>query len=120
MVSEQVPVTVYKPQFSQVPYNYEVVVCHPEQRTVTHQIPRPVYETRTREVTCVVPVPKQVERQVPHTTLRPVMENKIVNYTELVPERVERQVQVPVCTLVPKQVTYAVPPPCGPGMACGW
>jgi len=43
--------------------------------------------------------------------------DKVVNYTVMVPQRIERQVTVPVCTMVPKQVTYAVPPPCG---GCGW
>lgn len=119
-VEEQVPVTVYKQQYVQEPYTYQVVTCRPEQRTVTEQVARPVYETKTREVTCLVPVPKQVERQIPRTSVRPVMENRVVNYTAVVPERIERQVQVPVCTLVPKQVSYTVPPPCAPGGACGW
>jgi hypothetical protein len=118
IVTEQVPITVYKPHFVQEQFNYNVVACHPEQRTITRQIAKPVYETRNREVSYVVPVPKQVQRQVPKTTLRPVVENKTVNYTVMVPQRVERQVTVPVCTMVPKQVSYTVPS-C-PGGACGW
>lgn len=120
VVTEQVPVTVFRPQYSQEPYTYQVVTCRPEQRTITQQVAKPVYETKTREVTCLVPVPKQVQRQIPQTTFRPVTENRVVNYTVMVPHRVERQVQVPVCTLVAKQVTYVVPPPCGPCAACGW
>jgi YTV protein len=116
IVTEQVPVTVYKPQFVEEQFNYQVVVCHPEQRTITEQIAKPVYETQNREVSYVVPVAKQVERQIPQTTFRPVTENKVVNYTVMIPQRIERQVTVPVCTMVPKQVTYAVPQ-CG---ACGW
>jgi hypothetical protein len=118
IVTEQVPVTVYKPQYTQEQYSYNVVVCRPEQRTISEQVAKPVYETRTREVSYVVPVAKQIERQVPRTTLRPVTENKVVNYTVMVPHRVDRQVTVPVCTMVAKQVTYAVQP-CHDG-ACGW
>jgi hypothetical protein len=114
MVTEQVPVTVYKPQMSQEPYTYTVVVCRPEQRAITDRIAKPVYETKTREVNYYVPVAKQVERQVPQTTFRQVTEDKVVNYTVMVPQRIDRQVTVPVCTMVPKQVTYTVPP-CGPG-----
>src|SRR4029079_18387222 len=117
VVTEQVPITVYKPQFVQESYTYPVVTCRAEQRTISEQIAKPVYETQTREVSYVVPVAKQVERQVPQTTFRQVTENKVVNYTVMVPQRVERQVTVPVCTMVPRQVTYAVPPPCG---GCGW
>ena len=116
-VTEQVSVAVCKPHFVEEPYTYQIVVCQPEQRTVNVQVAKPVYETKTREVTCLVPVAKQVERQVPQTTFRPVTESRVVSYTVMVPQRVERQVQVPVCTLVPKQVSYAVPPACG---RCGW
>lgn len=118
-VTEQVPVTVYKPHFEQVPYSYPVTVCHPETRTITEQVAKPVYETQMREVSCLVPVTKQVERQVPQTTMRPVVENRTVNYTVMVPQRIDRQVTVPVCTLVPKQVSYTVQP-CAPCQACGW
>jgi len=119
MVTEQVPVTVYKPQYSQEPYEYQVVVCRPELQTVNVQVQKPVYETQSREVSFYVPVPKQIERQVPRTTLREVVEDRVVNYTVMVPHQVERQVTVPVCTMVPKQVTYVVPS-CGPCGGCGW
>jgi YTV len=119
IVTEQVPVTVYKPHYTQEQFSYNVVVCRPEQRTITQQVAKPVYETRTREVSFTVPVAKQIERQIPKTVMRPVMETKAVNYTVMVPHRVERQVTVPVCTMVPKQVTYTVHP-CPPCDACGW
>jgi len=118
MVTEQVAVTVYKPQFIEEAFEYQEVVCRPELRTINEQIAKPVYETQTREVSYFVPVCKQVERQIPRTTFRPVTEERVVNYTVMVPERVERQVQVPVCTLVAKQVTYSVPA-CG-SCGCGW
>jgi hypothetical protein len=110
VVTEQVPVTVWKPQFVKEPYTYTDIVCRPETREVTERIPKPVYEAKSREVAYVVPVPKQVERRVPRTTFRQVTEEKVVNNTVMVPHRVERQVQVPVCTMVPKQISYTVPP----------
>jgi hypothetical protein len=116
VVTEQVQVTVFKPQFVEEPYSYEAVVCRPETRNITERIPKPVYETKTREMSYVVGVPKQVEKQVPQTTFRPVLEEKVVNYTELVPVRVERQVTVAVCTMVPKKITCTVP---GCGNGCG-
>ncbi len=116
MVTQQVAVTVHRPQYSQEPYEYQVTVCRPETQTVNVQVAKPVYETQSREVAFYVPVPKQIERQVPRTTLRQVIEDKVVNYTVMVPHQVERQVTIPVCTLVPKQVTYTIAP-CNP---CGW
>jgi hypothetical protein len=119
MVTEQVPVTVYKPQYSQEPYDYQVLTHRPETQTVNMQVPKPVYETQSREVSFYVPVAKQFERQVPRTTLRQVVEDRVVDYTVMVPHQVERQVTVPVCTMVPKQVTYTVPT-CAPCGGCGW
>jgi hypothetical protein len=109
VVTEQVPVTIYKPQYVDEPYQYDEIVCRPEVRNVTVQIPKPVYEVKSRQMTCVVPVCKQVTAQVPVTTLRTVIEPKVVNYTALVPVPVTKQVQVPVCTLVPKTVQCLVP-----------
>jgi hypothetical protein len=117
VITEQVPVTVLKPQMVEVPFTYPETVCRPETRTVTERIPRPVFETRTREVPFTVPVPRQVEKQVPVTTFRQVVEEKVVPYTEMVPVTVERTVRIPVCTMVPKTISYTLPvcEPCGPG-----
>ena len=112
IVSEQVPVTVYKPNFVEVPYQYEQIVCRPEVRNVTVQVPRPVYENKTRQVSCLVPTFQQVQAQVPRTTFKTVVEPKVVNYTAMVPVPVTKQVTVPVCTLVPKTITCAVCPGC--------
>ena len=62
IVTEQVPVTVYKPQFVQEQFQYQVSVCRPQQQTINEQIAKPVYETQTREVSYFVPVAKQVEQ----------------------------------------------------------
>jgi hypothetical protein len=112
IVTEQVPVTIYQPRFVEEPYQYDEIVCRPEVRNVTMQIPKPVYEAKTREVSCAVPVCRQVPVQVPVTTYRKVAEPKVVNYTALVPVPVTKQVQVPVCTLVPKTVTCLAPGGC--------
>ena len=97
IVTEQVPVTVLKPQFVEEPFQYDHIVCRPEVRHVTQRIPRPVYEPRSREVSCVVPVCKLVEQQVPVTTYRTVVEPKVVNYTAMVAVPVTREVVVPCC-----------------------
>jgi hypothetical protein len=113
IVTEQVPVTVWKPQFVQEPYQYEAIVCKPVVRNVVARVPRPIFEPKTREVSCVVPVCRLVEQQVPCTSYRTVVEPKVINYTAMVPVPVTRQVTVPVCTLVPKTITYAIGG-CGP------
>jgi hypothetical protein len=111
IVTEQVPVTVWKPQFVQEPYQYEEIVCKPVVRNVVARVPRPVFEPKTREVSCIVPVCRLVQQEVPCTSYRAVVEPKVVNYTAMVSVPVTRQVTVPVCTLVPKTVTCVV---CGP------
>ncbi len=95
IVTEQVPVTVLKPQFVQEPFQYDHIVCRPEVRHVTQRIPRPIYEAESRQVSCVVPVCKQVEQQVSVTTYRTVVEPKVVSYTAMVAVPVTRQVLVP-------------------------
>jgi len=107
-VTRQVPVTVSRPEYVEVPYEYPVTVCQPETRTIARRIPKPTYETKTREVHFTVPVTSYVQRQMPHTVCRPVTEEKLVNYIEMVPETVERLIAVPVCTLVPQTVTCTV------------
>jgi hypothetical protein len=109
IVTEQVPVTVWKPNFVEEPFQYEEIVCKPEIRNVTVQIPKPVYETKARQVSCMVPVCRTVEAQVPRTTYRKVMEPKVVNYMAMVQVPVTKQVQVPVCTMVPQTVQCLVP-----------
>ena len=39
IVTEQVPVTVYKPQFVEETFPYQVVTCRPEQRTIRSRSP---------------------------------------------------------------------------------
>jgi hypothetical protein len=112
LVTEQVACTVFKPQLFQEPCTVETMVCRPEQRQFTERVAKPVYETVTRNVSCMVAVPKVVEKQVARTTYRPVVEKKLVNVTEMVPTRVERQVTVPVCTMVAKVVACKG--------CCGW
>ena len=117
VVTEQVPVTVWKAQMVEEPYTYQVVTCRPEARQVTRRVAKPVYETMTRNVTHTVAVPKIVERQVPQTSFRCVVEQKVVNYTAMVATRAQKQVTVPVCTMVPKTVSYV--PTCGGCGGCG-
>lgn len=117
IVTRQVPVAVTRPEYVEVPFEYPVIVCRPEERVITRHIPRQTYETKTRDVHYLVAVTHYVEKQFPKTVFRPVTQEKIVSYTEFVPEQVERLVTVPVCTMVPKTVTYTLG--CGHCAACG-
>jgi hypothetical protein len=107
-VTREVPVTVCRPEYVEVPYEYPVTVFHPEERNVSRRVPRPTYENKTRVINYTVPVTDYVEREFPKTVFRPVTEEKLVSYTEMVSETIERQVTVPVCTMVPKTISYTV------------
>lgn len=112
VVKRQVPCTVMKPHYVEEPYEYTVCVMRPVTKTCTINVPHHDYETKTRQVTCMVPVPKQVKRMVDVVTYKHVPEKKTEHYTELVPYTVEKEVVVPVCKMVPKKITCKVPVPC--------
>jgi hypothetical protein len=112
VVTRQVPVTVMQPNYVEEPYEYMVCVMRPEQRTCKVRVPEHHFETKTREVTCMVPEPKQVKRMVDVVTYKHVPEKKVEHYTELVPYTVKKDIYVPVCKMVPKTITCQVPVPC--------
>ena len=118
VIKRQVPVTTWRPQYTQVPYEYPVHLTRLEARPITRTVPRPRYERKEREVHYTVCVTTYEEREVPFTVCRPVVEERVVHYTELVRTPVAREVRVPVCTMVPKTITYTIQPcysctPCG-------
>ncbi len=119
VVKRQVPVTTWRPETTQVPFEYPVHLTRLESRPTTRTLARPRYETKEREIHYTVPVTTYVEREVPHTVCRPVTEERVVHYTECVRTPVEREVRVPVCTLVPKTITYTIWP-CDTCPACGY
>jgi hypothetical protein len=108
IIKKQVPRTVYRPEYSQVPYEYPVTLTRYESRPITRTIPRPRYETKHREIHFTVPVTNYVEREVPYTVCRPVVDYQVVNYTEIVRTPTTREITVPVCTMVPKTITYTI------------
>ncbi len=110
VIKKQVPVVHYRPEYTQVPYEYPVHLTRLESRPITRTVARPRYETKEREIHYTVPVTTYVEREVPRTVCRPVVEEKVVHYTDYVRTPVERQVTVPVCTMVPKTITYTIWP----------
>jgi hypothetical protein len=112
IVTREVPITVMKPNYVEEPYVYSVTVMRPVQRTHVVRVPHHTFETKTREVTCLVPAPRQVKRTVNVVTYRMEPQQRIEHYVEMVPETVDRDIYVPICTLVPKQITCVVPAPC--------
>ena len=136
IVQEQVPVTYYKTQVVQKPYEYIATVCRPETRTRqvrvcdyrseqrtrtvkvceyrverrTQTVPVCHYETqqRSRQVQYTVCVPQQRTRTYNITTYRQIPEQVTQNYRVCVPRQVQREVQVPVCRMMPKTITVPV------------
>ncbi|MEQ8790561.1 MAG: hypothetical protein RIC55_29965 [Pirellulaceae bacterium] len=116
MVTTHVPCTVMKPDYVEEPYSYSVCVMRPVTKTCKVRVPEYNYETKTRQVTCMVPVPKQVTRMVDVVTYNHVPEKKTEHYTEMVPYTVDKEIYVPVCKMVPKKIVCKVPVPCS---VCG-
>jgi len=145
-VNEPVQVTVNKLETVQVPCTYQVTVCKPvlETRTVKvchyenqvhpctrticeyHCVPRThtftvtecSFVPRTRQVPCIICVPKTEYRneQVTVCEMRPV--EKEVSYTEMVPHQVQKTIQVQVCRMVEKTVQVPACQPCCPAPCC--
>jgi hypothetical protein len=110
VIKKQVPVTTWRPEYTQVPFEYPVHLTRLESRPITRTVARPRFETKEREIHYTVPVTTYVEREVPRTVCRPVVEEQVVHYTDYVSTPVERTITVPVCTLVPKTITYTIRP----------
>ncbi len=108
LVQEQVTFTVPKLEAVEATFEQAIVTYTPEKQTVTEQICKPVYETKTREVTSTVCVEKLVEREFTEVVWRQVAEDQVVNC--LVPELIHEQRELLAAdrTLVPKRVTCQV------------
>ena len=105
IVKKQVDVTVQKPQVTDEPYTYSVVVCKPETRTRTVNVCDYVSEQLSRDVSYTVCVPKQEEV----TVNRPKMFEEPYNYTVTVCKPETRTRTVNVCSYVSEQLTRDVP-----------
>jgi hypothetical protein len=112
VIKKQIPVTTWRPEYTQVPYEYPVHLTRLESRPIMRTVPRPRFERKEREIHYTVPVTTYVDREVPVTVRKPVVEDKVIHYTEIVRTPVEREVRVPVCKMVPKTITYTIQP-CG-------
>jgi hypothetical protein len=108
VVKRQVPVMVMKPKYVEEPYSYCVTVMRPEVRSCVVRVPHHSFETKTRQVTCLVPVPKEVKRTVEVVVYKLQEQKRIEHCVELVPYTVDKEIHVPVCTLVPRKVTRQV------------
>jgi len=110
IVHREVPCTVMRPKYYQVPYEHDVTCFRPDTRSCTVRVmagTRP--DVRTRRVNYTYFVPRTVERQVPVTTYRCVQEEKVVPCPVTIPYTVEKEIQVPVCRMVPQTVACRVP-----------
>jgi hypothetical protein len=123
LVEKEIECTRYERVVEQVPCEYTVTVCRPEQRTITEKVCEYKTEKQTRVITKVcgyecekktrqmaytVCVPTTKEIEVPVTTYRCEEVTKKVQYPVCVPVEVEREVQVCVCKMVPKTVKVPV------------
>jgi hypothetical protein len=125
IVTEQVPVKVWRSQIVDEPYEYTTTVYRPEQRTERIKVCDYVPEEQTRDVRYTVCMPKQMTRVRNVTTYRVVSEPRVESYTVKVPYPVTKEVNVMVCKMVPKTVTCRVPISvpcggCGGRGCCGW
>jgi hypothetical protein len=116
VVTEQVPVTVWRNQMVQEPYEYTVTVYRPEERVQRVKVCEYVTEERSRDVQFTVCVPTQQTRTRNVTTYRVVTEPRVENYVVQVPHVVSREVDVMVCRMVPRTVVCREPV----GQPAGW
>jgi hypothetical protein len=107
MVEKRVPVKVMRPVMSEENYQYTTIEMRRETRMREVEVCRYVSETRTREVTDMVYVPKRVEKTEHVTRIRNEPITREESYTVMVPHRVTKEIQVPVCTWVEKTVSAA-------------
>jgi hypothetical protein len=109
LVKEEVPVTVYRTQMVEQPFEYTVTLCRPETKSMTVRVCEYETEEQSLEVQYTVCVPEQHMQTLEVTRVRCVPEQQTVQCTVQVPHVVEKQVQVPVCRMVPKTITCEVP-----------
>jgi len=112
IIEEEVPCTVYRNEYHQERFKYNVTVCRPEVRKRMVKVCRYTYEKQQRQVAYTVCVPEQREVVRNVTTYRMVPEQVVQKYTVMVPQTVQKEVTVMVCRMVPKVVTCQVPVPC--------
>ncbi|MGE0756917.1 MAG: hypothetical protein AB7F89_04960 [Pirellulaceae bacterium] len=121
VVTEQVPVKVWRSVMVDEPFEYTTTVYRPEVRVQKSKVCEYVPEERVRDVRFTVCVPQQRTRVRNVTTYRMVSEPRVENFLVRVPYTVTKEVDVPVCRLMPKTVVCRVPVsvPCGGGNGCG-
>jgi hypothetical protein len=103
LVTEQVPVLVWRNVIVDEPYEYSAVVHRPETRTIQVRVCGYVKQERQREfeVTTCVPRGRELVRNV--STYRTEKEQGVEQIPVLVPYTVQKEIDVPVCRLVPQK-----------------
>ncbi len=113
LVQREVPVTRYRRELVQVPYQYTATVYDREARTKTVRVPRCIPEKREKEVHYTAYRPETRTKTYQVTEYDCVPSQQVKTYQVMVPYVEEREVQVPVCRMVPREVTS----PCS---SCGY
>lgn len=104
LVTEQVPVTVWRNEMVEEPFEYVATVWRPEVRRQTVKVCETVKEQQVRDVQYTVCVPQQRERVRNVTRYRTVLEPRVETYKVLVPHTVQKEVEVTVCRMTPQQI----------------
>lgn len=118
VVQKQIQVTCMKPQITQEPCTYQVMVCRPEQRQCTVRVCHYEQVPVQREVCQTVCVPQVRTWTENCVTCRVVPEQQQRQCTVMVPHQVQKTVQVRVCRMVPQTIQVPVCQPCCDAAPC--
>jgi hypothetical protein len=103
-VQKEINYTVYKTQYEDQPYTYNVCLTRAETRERTVQRCSLVNEAKTREVSFTRMVPEERTKSFEVTRYECVPEERTQAYTVNVPYQVDKEIQVQVCKMVPKTI----------------
>ena len=109
LVTEEVPVTVWRTETIEEPYEYQVTVYHPEVKSQRVKVCDFVTEEKQREVQVTFCVPERRETIRDVTSYRTVIEPRVEQCIVQVPHIVAKEVEVQVCRMVTKKVVCRVP-----------
>lgn len=112
IVTEEVPVTVWRTETVDEPYEYHVTVFYPEVRSQRVKVCDFVTEEKQREVQVTFCVPERRESVRNVYSYRPIVEPHVEQFIVQVPHVVAKEIEVQVCRMVPKRVVCKVPIGC--------
>lgn len=118
IVKKEIQVNVCKRVMVDQPFEYNVTVCKPEQRTRTVRTCKMVAEKKTKDVTYTVCKPTTEEVKYTVNVCKCVPVKKTITVNVCVPHEVEKQVQVRVCKMVEKTIMVPADNGCCPKVPC--